>query len=84
MSKAALRLKLAHVLRESNGLKTAISKTLSPDQRVAYCRLFAKRKSGSLTPAEHRKLLKLSDAIEMLHASHLQNLVTSLSRKTKD
>ncbi|WP_395746341.1 hypothetical protein [Prosthecobacter sp.] len=79
----SLPLKVAQALRESNSLSTAISKTLSPNQRVAYCRLFAKRKSGSLTPAEHRKLLKLSDAIELLHATHLQSLITSLTRPEK-
>jgi hypothetical protein len=79
MSMAALLLKLAQVLRESNGLNTASSKTLSLDQRVAYCRLFAKRKSGSLTPAEHHKLLEISDAIEALHARRVQCLISSMS-----
>jgi hypothetical protein len=76
----SLRLQLTQALRESNG----IINTLSPNQRVAYCRLFAKRKSGSLTPAEHRKLLKLSDVIEMLYASHLKGLITSLSSTAKE
>jgi len=60
-------------------LLKAIISTLPKDQHTAYRRLSTKRKNGSLTPAEHHKLLELSDAIETLHARRVQSLISSLS-----
>ena len=64
-------------------LLEAINATLTTDQRTAYRRLSTKRKSGSLTPAEHHELLRLSDLVETLHARRMQSLVRLSSlRKT--
>ncbi|MDB6006422.1 MAG: hypothetical protein JWR15_3409 [Prosthecobacter sp.] len=56
-------------------LLEAINATLPTDQRTTYRRLSTKRKNGSLTPAEHRELLQLSDLVETLHARRVQSLV---------
>jgi len=56
-------------------LLEAINATLPMDQRTVYRRLSTKRKHGSLTPAEHRELLRLSDLVETLHAQRMQSLV---------
>ncbi len=52
-----------------------INETLPADQRTAYRRLSLKRKNESLTPSDHRELLRLSDAVELLHAKRMQSLV---------
>ncbi len=56
-------------------LLETINATLPTDQRMIYRRLSTKRKNGSLTPAEHRELLRLSDLVETLHARRMQSLV---------
>lgn len=56
-------------------LLETINTTLPADQRMAYRRLSAKRKNGSLTPSEHRELLRLSDLVETLHAQRMQSLI---------
>ncbi|HEY1048876.1 MAG TPA: hypothetical protein VGE39_03945 [Prosthecobacter sp.] len=66
--KGALRANEARLLETINA-------TLPPEQRTVYHRLSAKRKSGGLTPAEHRELIRLSDLVETLHARRLQSLI---------
>jgi len=56
-------------------LLTAINRTLPPERRARYRRLSAKRRSATLTPAEHRELLCLSDELEMLNANRARSLV---------
>jgi hypothetical protein len=56
-------------------LLTAINRTLPPEHRAKYRRLSAKRRSATLTPAEHRELLRLSDELEMLNAQRARSLV---------
>lgn len=56
-------------------LLETINATLPPDQRASYRRLVSKRKNGTLTPAEHRELVQLSDALEILHASRVQSVI---------
>lgn len=56
-------------------LMETINATLPTDQRMIYRRLSTKRKNGSLTPTEHRELLRLSDLVETLHARRMQSLV---------
>ena len=68
MKKGALRADQAKLLE-------AINTTLPTDQRTAYRRLSTKCKNGSLTRAEHRELLRLSDLVETLHARRLKRLV---------
>jgi hypothetical protein len=48
---------------------------LPVDERTAYRRLSTRRKNGTLTPAEHRELLRLSDAVETLNARRMQSVV---------
>ncbi len=60
-------------------LPKAVISTLPKDQSTAYRLLSTKRKNGSLTSAEHHKLLELSDVIETLHARRVQSLISSLS-----
>lgn len=63
-------------LRTNEGrLLETINATLSADQRIKYRRLAGRRKNGTLTPAEHRELIALSDALELLHAGRVQSLV---------
>ena len=66
--KGALRADEARLLK-------AINATLPAEQRENYRRLSAKRKNGTLTPAEHRELVQLSDALETLHARRVQSVV---------
>lgn len=53
----------------------AINATLSPEDRANYRKLTTKRKKATLTPAEHRELIRLSDAVEMLHAHRVQGVI---------
>lgn len=62
-------------------LLESINETLPADQRTAYRRLSLKRKNESLSPAEHRELLRLSDAVEELHARRMQSLVKLAARR---
>lgn len=66
--KGALRANEARLLE-------TINTTLPPDQRNKYRHLSSRRKSGTLTPAEHRELISLSDALEALHARRVQSIV---------
>ncbi|MFN0076203.1 MAG: hypothetical protein ACKVY0_06995 [Prosthecobacter sp.] len=56
-------------------LLETINATLPVDERAAYRRLATRRKNGTLTPAEHRELLRLSDAVETLNARRMQSVV---------
>jgi hypothetical protein len=55
-------------------LLTAINRTLPAERRARYRRLSAKRRSATLTAAEHRELLRLSDELEMLNAQRARSL----------
>lgn len=66
--KGALRTNEARLLETINA-------TLPSEQRATYRRLSTKRKSGDLTPVEHRELIRLSDLVEGFHARRLQSLV---------
>lgn len=56
-------------------LLAAINRTPPAAARAAYRRLEAKRRAESLTPAEHRELLRLSDEWELLNAARARSLV---------
>lgn len=56
-------------------LLETINATLPLDERTAYRSLSTRRQNGTLTPAEHRELLRLTDAVETLNARRMQSVV---------
>ncbi len=56
-------------------LLKVINATLPAAERLNYRKLTTKRKNGTLTPVEHRELLRLSDEVETLHARRVQSVV---------
>ena len=60
--------------REETRLLRGINRTLPETKRAAYAALSAKRRDGSLGPAEHQELLRLSDELESLNAERLRCL----------
>jgi hypothetical protein len=56
-------------------LLEAINRTPSAATRAAYRRLETKRRAESLTPAERRELIRLSDELELLNAERARSLV---------
>lgn len=56
-------------------LLASINRTPPAAARAAYRRLGAKRRAETLTPAEHRQLLRLSDELELLNAERARSLV---------
>jgi hypothetical protein len=53
----------------------AINRTPPAAARAAYRRLGAKRRAETLTAAEHRELVRLSDELEILNAERTRSLV---------
>lgn len=64
-------------------LLAAINRTPPAPARAAYRRLEARRRAETLTPAEHRELLRLSDEWEFLNAERARSLaVLAALRRT--
>lgn len=55
-------------------LLASINRTLPAESRIAYRRLSARRRSETLTAAEHGELLRLSDEREMVNAERARSL----------
>jgi hypothetical protein len=60
--------------RESE-LLAIINRALPGDVRARYRELSAKRREETLTPAEQRELIRLSDDLEQLNAERMKSLV---------
>ncbi len=60
-------------LREAE-LLIGIYRTLPDETRAAYQRLKEKSRTESLTAAEHRRLLRLSDEVEGLNVERVRSL----------
>ncbi len=64
---------------EETELLSAINQGLPPEVRERYTALIARRREGSLTPDEHRELVRLGDEVEVMDARRAERLV-ELSR----
>ena len=60
-------------LREAE-LLMGIHRTLPAATRATYDRLRAKGRAEKLTPAEQRRLIRLSDEVEMLNVERVRSL----------
>lgn len=60
--------------RRETSLLRGINRTLPETKRAAYVALSAKRREETLTAAEHRELLRLSDELESLNVERLHCL----------
>lgn len=60
-------------------LLRCINEGLPEEEASSYHELMDKRRAGSLTPEEHRELLRLTDAAEAVQTRCIQNL-TELAR----
>ncbi|MBE2286039.1 MAG: hypothetical protein IAE77_21470 [Prosthecobacter sp.] len=56
-------------------LLEVINATLPAGERAEYRKLVNRRRNGTLTPADQRRLQHLSDQVETLHARRVQSVV---------
>ena len=62
-------------------LVDTISQGLPKKLRLKYSQLVAKRQAETLTPAEHRELLRLTDQIEEAQANRVEAMVELARRR---